>query len=170
MVAVLLEDIGPDNWRACTALEVAEPQREFVAPVAYYLTLCAYDEGPWRPLAVRADGEVVGFVMWGVDPEDESFWIGGLVIDRRQQGRGHGRAVVARLLERAASSGHHEAALSYQPENTVARSLYSRMGFVETGEVDGDETVARKRLTPAASERMARRAEHRHPPIDWRDG
>ena len=31
---------------------------------------------------------VVGFVMWGIDPADESFWIGGLIIDRRHQRQG----------------------------------------------------------------------------------
>jgi hypothetical protein len=35
-----------------------------VAPVPYYLALRAYDEGPWRPIAVRVADEVVGFVMW----------------------------------------------------------------------------------------------------------
>jgi hypothetical protein len=28
-----LEDVGPDNWRHCAALEVEESQRPFVAPV-----------------------------------------------------------------------------------------------------------------------------------------
>jgi diamine N-acetyltransferase len=143
---VILEDVHADNWRACTALEVEEPQQRFVASVAYYLALCAYGDSPWRPLAVRAGDEVVGFVMWGIDPADESFWIGGLIIDRRHQRQGYGRAVVAQLLERAASKGHREAALSYHTGNTLAQSLYASMGFVETGELVDDETVARKRL------------------------
>ena len=77
---MILEDVHADNWRACTALEVEEPQQRFVASVAYYLALCAYGNSPWRPLAVRAGDEVVGFVMWGIDPADESFWIGGLIL------------------------------------------------------------------------------------------
>jgi diamine N-acetyltransferase len=144
---VVLEDVGADNWRACTALEVEQSQQRFVASVAYYLALCAYGDSPWRPLAVRANGEVVGFVMWGIDPADESFWIGGLVIDRRHQRKGYGRAVVTQLLDRAVSDGRQELALSYDPKNEPARSLYASLGFVETGEVEGDETVARKRLT-----------------------
>lgn len=141
-----LEDVGAGNWRACTALEVEQSHQRFVAPVAYYLALCAYGESPWQPLAVRGGDEVVGFVMWGIDPEDESFWIGGLIIDRRHQRRGYGRAVVAELLERAASEGHREAALSYDPQNTLAQSLYLSMGFVETGELADNETVARRQL------------------------
>jgi diamine N-acetyltransferase len=144
---VVLEEVSADNWRRCTGLEVEESQKAFVAPVAYYLTLCAYGDSPWRPLAVRAAEEIVGFVMWGVDPADESYWIGGLVIDRRHQRRGYGRAVVEELLDRAASAGHVEAALSYDPRNTAARQLYASLGFTETGEIEDGESVARKRLT-----------------------
>jgi diamine N-acetyltransferase len=41
---VTLEDVGAENWQACTALEVEQSQQRFVAPVAYYLALCAYGE------------------------------------------------------------------------------------------------------------------------------
>ena len=85
---MILDDVQANNWRACTALEVEEPQQRFVASVAYYLALCAYGDSPWRPLAVRAGDEVVGFVMWGIDPADESFWIGGLIIERRRERMG----------------------------------------------------------------------------------
>ena len=45
------------------------------------------------------------------------------------------------LREEAGATGF---ALSYAPENTVARSLYASLGFAETGEVDDDEVVARR--------------------------
>jgi diamine N-acetyltransferase len=143
---VTLEVVDADNWQACTALEVEQSQQRFVAPVAYYLACVLTGGSPWQPLAIRVGEEVVGFVMWGIDPEDESFWIGGLIIDRRHQRRGYGRAVVAQLLDRAASDGHREAALSYDPQNTLAQSLYASMGFVETGELADNETVARRQL------------------------
>jgi hypothetical protein len=63
-----LEDAGPDSWRHCAALEVEESQRPFVASVPYYLALCAYDESPWRPIAVRVANEVVGFVSCWYGP------------------------------------------------------------------------------------------------------
>jgi diamine N-acetyltransferase len=34
-------------------------------------------------------------------------------------------------------------ALSYEPDNTVARRLYASLGFIETGEQEGHELVAR---------------------------
>ena len=36
--------------------------------------------------------------------------------------------------------------LSYEPENEIARQLYRSFGFVETGDMDGEELIAVLRL------------------------
>jgi diamine N-acetyltransferase len=142
---VELREVDRDNWQACVAIRPAPGQERFVAPVAFYLCLCHY-ERQWRPLAICAGDDVVGHVMWGVDPEDGSYWIGGLVIDIDRQGDGKGRTAVAALLERFRDAGAVEAALSYQPDNERARALYASLGFRETGERADDEVVARLKL------------------------
>jgi diamine N-acetyltransferase len=139
-------DIDGSNFKDALDLEVTEEQSAWVAPTARYLALCAYG-GIWHPLGLYADEQMVGFAMWANDPSDGSHWIGGFLIDRRQQGRGYGRAAMLAIIEylrreQAAST----LALSYQADNAVARRLYASLGFVETGERDGDEIVAR--LTP----------------------
>lgn len=144
--SVILREVGADNWRDCAALEVTEAQQGFVSPVTRYLSLCAYGDSPWRPLAVEVEGRTIGFVMWGVDPADQGYWIGGLVVDRAEQRKGYGRAVVEELIGRARAEGHPSVVLSYAPGNAVARALYGSLGFVETGETEGDEIVARLRL------------------------
>ena len=138
-----LRPVDADNWEACVA--VAPERGEFVAPVAFYLCLCHY-EGTWQPLAICAGDAVVGFVMWAVDPDDCSHWIGGLVIDAAQRRRGHGRAAVVELLERFRAAGAAAAALSYSPANAPARALYASLGFGETGEQVDGEAVARRVL------------------------
>lgn len=142
--------ITPALRASVAGLEVAPGQRRFVAPVEHYLDLCDRPGSPWRPFAVLEHGEVVGFVMHGVDPDDDSAWIGGLVIDRAHQRRGIGRAVVDVLVARATADGR-ASALSYEPANTVARTLYERARFAETGEREGDEVVARRPLTDSSS-------------------
>jgi diamine N-acetyltransferase len=142
-VSIELRDVDTRNWRACADLEVTPEQRDFVSPVARYLCVCHYGE-VWHPLAVYAGAEVVGFAMWAVDPGDQSGWIGGLVIDQARQRRGYGRATVEALLRRLRETdGCDSCALSYSPKNTVARALYASLGFVETGEQEDDELVAR---------------------------
>lgn len=139
---VELVEIDASNWRAACALQVRPEQTDFVAPVSYYLALCTY--GPdWSPLAIMAGRENVGFVMWAVDDADNSFWIGGLLVSAELQRRGYGRAAMELLLEMAAERGHEEVALTYQSANP-ARELYGRLGFVETGEMEDDEVVARR--------------------------
>jgi diamine N-acetyltransferase len=157
-MTVSLVPVDAATWRACAELDVRHDQREFVAPVARYLALCAYDDGPWHPLAVVTDGAasgvagsegagservVVGFAMEAVDPADDAYWIGGLIVDATSQGRGLGRATVLALVERARAGRHASVALSYAEANVVARGLYRSLGFVETGEHEGDELVAR---------------------------
>jgi diamine N-acetyltransferase len=139
-----LREVTADNWRAVVRTEPRVDQRQFVAHVSYYLNLCHYS-GVWQPVAIYEDGEPVGFAMWGYDAEDDSHWIGGLVIDAKHQGKGHGRTAMEALLDHLAGQpGFREAALSCEPENTVARQLYASLGFVETDERVDDEIVARR--------------------------
>ena len=139
-----LREVTSGNWREVVSIEPREDQRRFVASVAYYLNLCHYGED-WRPLAIYRDAGPVGFAMWGFDDSEGSHWIGGLIIDAEHQGKGYGRAAMEALLDYlAAQPGYREAALSCDPENTVARRLYASLGFVETGEQVDDELVARR--------------------------
>ncbi|MEV4417911.1 GNAT family N-acetyltransferase [Catellatospora sp. NPDC049609] len=80
-------------------LNVSDAQRAWVAEATYYLALCHYSPTGWRPLAVYdQQGEAVGFLMWAVDPEDASVWLGGIMIDGRRQGQGLGRAAVTAAI------------------------------------------------------------------------
>jgi diamine N-acetyltransferase len=146
---VQLAEVTAANWRDVADLEVTADQRAWVAPVSRYLCLCNYG-GAWKPLAITAEDRVVGFVMWTVDTDDRSGWIGGLVIGREYQRRGYGRAAVLALLERLRrDQGCSTAALSYAADNAAARALNASVGFAETGEREGDELVARLPLAPA---------------------
>ena len=145
---VALEPVDATNWRDVVELEVTVEQQAFVAPPARYLTMCAYD-GVWTPLAIRADGRVVGMMMWAIDPEDGACWLGGILVDRRWQQRGIGRRAVAlALIEQddrfADDAGSGGFALSYEPGNVIARRTYAALGFVETGEMADAEVVARR--------------------------
>jgi diamine N-acetyltransferase len=139
---VRLLEVEALNWRDVVDVAPRTDQEHFVAPVARYLCLAHYG-GEWHPLAVQTDGSIVGHVMWAVDEADGSTWLGGLVIDSAAQGRGIGRAAVLAFLERFTENGRTNVALSYSPENVVARKLYADLGFVETGEMADDEIVAR---------------------------
>ncbi|MBR4236333.1 MAG: GNAT family N-acetyltransferase [Clostridia bacterium] len=67
------------------------------------------------------------------------------MIDRKYQGRGLGKQTIDAVMTLIRAFPFGEAKkvwLSYEPENTRARDLYRRYGFVETGEMCGNEIVA----------------------------
>jgi diamine N-acetyltransferase len=145
-LSITLEPVAAHNWRAVSKLEVSPEQREFVAEPNFYLALCAYDPPLWNPLAILADGVVVGFLMWAIDSGDGSGWLGGITVDRRHQRNGFGaQAVQAAITMLARDHQVSHFALSYHPSNVMASCMYSRLGFVETSELEGDEIVARFR-------------------------
>jgi diamine N-acetyltransferase len=83
--------------------------------------------------------------MWGRDPADDAYWIGGFIIDRRHQRKGLGRgALEATIAFLSSQPACREIALSYRPDNRTAKGLYERAGFAETGVVDDGEVVARR--------------------------
>lgn len=155
---ITLREVGEENWRAVADVAPFDEQRGFVAALAArYLLLSVY-EGPWRSLGVYADDAVVGHVMWGLD-EDGSHWIGGLLVDRSEQGRGVGRALLRTLLGwLAEQEGCWAIRMTYQRSNTPARELYESLGFVPTGAVaaDGeDEEEILVEIAPEAARRVA---------------
>ncbi len=140
---VTLHRVTSGNWREVVAVQARRDQRKWVADVTHYLALCRYG-GIWSPLAIRVGDAVVGFAMWGRDPDDGSYWIGGFVIDRRHQRERYGRAALDALISYLrAMPDCRQVALSYRPDNVVAKRLYTEAGFVETGEIEEDEVVAR---------------------------
>jgi diamine N-acetyltransferase len=150
---VTLHDVAAADRRTLLALKVARDQRAFVGRVAEYLALCLLEMN-WQPLAIRADGEIVGFVMWGRSATDGSYWIGGFQIDTRQQRRGYGRSALIALIEALRTKpGCREIVLTYLPRNEGARRLYASLGFRESGEVLEDEVVARLDVTPRTGRR-----------------
>jgi len=145
--SVSLHEADSTNFRDLWTIRALRAQSRWVSELPRYVALCRMG-GEWQPLAIHADGRTVGFAMWARDPADGSYWIGGFVIDRREQGKGYGRDALAALIDvLRGKPGCREVALSYAPDNDVARRLYASAGFVETGEREDDEVVARRAVS-----------------------
>jgi diamine N-acetyltransferase len=129
------------NIEVVLDLVVRPEQGRWVRPVSWYVARSAY-ENVWTPVAITVEGGVVGFAEWAYDDSDATHCIGGVVVDARHQGKGYGkagmRALVAHLRQRPNCG---VIALTVHQDNVTARGLYRSLGFVETGERDGDELV-----------------------------
>ena len=140
---VTLRTVTPDNFDAVISLRVADDQTTFVAPNLYSLAE-AFVEPTYRPFAIFAGDEAVGFTMYGCDELAGAWWIVRLMVAHPQQGKGYGRRamelLIALMIER---HGMLEIVTSHEPGNDVAASLYRTLGFVDTGEMDEGEHVMR---------------------------
>ena len=157
-----LEKITGGNVWDILKLRVSESQKDFVAGndisiIEAYTALTG--NGHAFPFGVYEDDAPVGFLMIGFDKDDYwedapqiaqgnySLWR--LMIDRRYQKKGYGREAIRLALEfiKTFPCGKAEFCwLSYEPENVVARRLYHSFGFIETGEMDGNEIIAALKL------------------------
>jgi diamine N-acetyltransferase len=120
---------------------VADHQRNFVAPNVYSLAEAKVD-GVSNPLAIYADGQMVGFTMYCFEPESGIGYIDRLMVAAEHQGRGYGRAAMTEVIERLQSTpGCRRIRTSFEPTNAVASALYESLGFRKTGEIDEGELV-----------------------------
>src|SRR5690606_5335572 len=91
--------------------------------------------------------EMIGFTLYGIDEDEQQYWIYRMMIDKKFQGKGYGKKAIQLIIDdiRAMKEDHHKTiSLSYEPENEVAKYIYSKMGFKEVdGLIIEGEQVAR---------------------------
>ena len=142
-MSVSLRELTPENFSECVKLKVADAQKAFVASNVYSIAQSKIYP-THLPFAVYNDDEMVGFVMFGLDTDDDRFYLGRLMIDEKHQARGYGRAATLEVIERLKQNEDcKEIYLSVHPENTDAEKLYKSIGFERTGELNGNEIVMR---------------------------
>ena len=139
-------------------LSVYDAQQDFVASndlsiIEAYTAITG--NGYAFPFGIYEEDTPVGFLMIGFDTDE--YWdnapsiakgnynLWRLMIDKNHQKKGYGREAVKLALNFIKTFPCGEAEycwLSYEPENEVASRLYRSFGFVETGEMDGEELIA----------------------------
>ncbi|WP_439598606.1 GNAT family N-acetyltransferase [Falsiroseomonas sp.] len=82
-------------------------------------------------VGIESEGRPIGFYVIHPDARDAScWWLGWFILARAHQGRGLGRAILARIMAGMASvPGCRRIRLIVVPENAGAQALYRRMGF-----------------------------------------
>ena len=96
----------------------------------------------WTLLGVYAGSRMVGFAMYGLDPDDGTVNFLHFMIDGKEQGKGYGKVALDELLRRI-HQGYpgQDVWLSLHPQNTATIQLYKSYGFefeeigLETDEV-----------------------------------
>ena len=153
-----LKKINRKNVGEILKLEVFDNQKRFVASnnisiIEAYIAIT--ENNDVFTFGIYKDDTPVGFLMIGYDvnSDDEgapkiakgNYNIWRLMIDKKFQGKGFGKKAMDLALEFVNTFPCGTAKycwLSYESDNDLAQKLYKSVGFVETGEKDGEEIVA----------------------------
>lgn len=146
-----LREITDDNRDAVRALSVRRKQKQFVASVSKSLKEATRkpEANPWFRAMYIGD-EPVGFVMlsWkpSAGPYEGRHFIWRLLVDKRHQRRGIGRATLTQIAALVRADGATELLTSYEPGDGEPWPFYQKFGFEPTGDVDDGEIVLRLNL------------------------
>ena len=141
---VELVEITADTVRTICELEVAEDQRNFVAPNAVSIAEAHYEPEHWLR-AIYADGRPAGLVLaW--EPTGKTAFLWRFMIAAPDQRKGIGRRAMALVIDHWRESGAAEAKTSVVPGNAGATALYEAVGFALTGEEEHNELVMALKL------------------------
>ena len=136
---IKLKEIDRDNFHPVLELSVFDEQKDFVAHNCYSLAQ-AKAQPECVPLAIYSDDELVGFVMYCLDFDDNEYWIYRIMIDRKHQKKGYGKISMQQVLEiLQRDEKHSRVYLSFEPENAEAKKLYESLGFSPDGRMFGRE-------------------------------
>ena len=143
---VTLRPIAKENWIECIGLKVRPEQQDFVATNLYSIAESKADPS-FIPMAIYNGEVMVGFTMYGRDPEDGRYWTVRLMIDERYQGNGYSKRAMNQVITLLKQEEDcTDIYISHKPTNTYADALYHKLGFRDTGEIIGGEVVKRLSL------------------------
>ncbi|ENQ3079117.1 GNAT family N-acetyltransferase [Bacillus sp. WLY-B-L8] len=129
-----LKTIDKSNWEDAIQLSVNQEQQPFIASNLYSIAEVQFLDNFYAK-GIYLDNEMVGFTMFGIDPDDHNYWIYRLMIDKGFQGRGigiHAIKLVIEEIRRMNDTNIPLIMIGYHPENLAAKFAYQKAGFIET--------------------------------------
>ncbi|MCA1029451.1 GNAT family N-acetyltransferase [Bacillus timonensis] len=140
---ITLRKITKSNWEQCIALKPKEEQQSFIASNLYSLAESKFLPN-FETLGIYADDCMVGFTMFGIDPEDHHYWLYRFMIDHSHQGKGYGKKAMLRILSYIhAKEDATDIVVAYHPENHPAAAIYKKVGFQVVGMAPWGEEMAK---------------------------
>jgi diamine N-acetyltransferase len=136
---VTLREITKETVRAICDLNVAENQTGFVAPNSVSIAQAHFEPLAWFR-AIYADDTPVGFVMIYDDSEAPEYYLWRFMVDGRYQGLGFGKRGLRLAIEYVKTRPKAKALFtSYVPGEGGPHGFYLKLGFLDTGKMEGIE-------------------------------
>lgn len=129
-------EIDQSNYWDCMALTIDESQAGFVADNKQSLVEAAYEEGLY-PLGIYHGETMVGFILYDYDATLPGWSLSRFMIGKQYQGKGYGKQAVLAFLDYFKRKHNADQLfISVSLKNTVARKMYTSIGFEEITEVE----------------------------------
>ena len=146
----MLRPVRREDVRPLLAMQVSPDQAHYVAPNSVTLSQAPYETGAhvfgiWNDvtlvgLLAMVDNRDYKYAEPGDDPNSAYMWR--LLIDRKHQRCGYGRAAIMEMCQWVRARGLPRIFTSVVIGNSAAASLYASLGFIDTGRViDGEDEM-----------------------------
>lgn len=128
--------IDKSNYWECMTLTLDKSQERFVADNKQSLVEAAYEEGLYT-LGIYHEETMVGFILYDYDDSFPGWSMSRFMIGEKFQGKGYGKQAVLDFIDYFRKKHHADKLyISVSLENTIARKMYSSIGFAEIKEVE----------------------------------
>ena len=144
-MSIRLEKITRENWYECSRLEVRPEQSEFVNSNLLCIAEVQFHPS-WGAYAIYYEEQMIGFVMYEDDEDQDEWWISALMIAADHQGKGYGKTALQVLFPILLQKGCTSIWVGYADGNLAARTLFIGLGFKEVGLDEEGDMVAKKDL------------------------
>lgn len=148
------EPVNPENRKDVESLQVLPEQTGFIESVRECM-IEADELKAWKPVGIYDGDLLIGFAMYGCFSDSQparGVWLDRILIDRKYQGKGYGKAATLALLKRLYQEyGAEQVYLSVYESNEAAVALYQQLGFQFNGKND---TKGEKIMVHTASEKF----------------
>ncbi|MDD0820647.1 N-acetyltransferase [Bacillus cereus] len=147
MKKVYLKAIDKKNWEEAITLSVTEEQQTFIASNLYSIAEVQFLDNFYAN-GIYLDEKMIGFTMFGIDPDDNNYWIYRLMIDEKFQGQGMGKQAIHLVIDEIRNNNANSSIImiGYAPENLTAKFVYKKAGFIETELSSWGEQLAKYSL------------------------
>jgi diamine N-acetyltransferase len=142
---IRLEKINADNYQKVFDLELVGEQENFVSSNMRSLAQAWVFYERAKPYAIYNDDTIVGFIMFDYKIENRKVEIWRFMLGSAYQGKGYGKEALNKAIEFLKQENLFDyIQINYVEENLVKKKkLYQKVGFSETGEMEGNEVVMR---------------------------
>ena len=128
--------IDKSNYWDCMNLTVDESQTSFVADNKQSLIEATYEEGLYT-LGIYHEDTMVGFILYDFDESLPGWSMSRFMIGTQYQGKGYGKRAVLEFLDYFKKNHNADKLyISVSLKNTIARKMYSDIGFKEIKEIE----------------------------------